>query len=68
MERDRAYAEASLAMATALRPALGYDRAAELAMEAHRTGKTLREVVEAAGELEGADADEILDPTRSIES
>jgi aspartate ammonia-lyase len=68
VERDRAYAEASLAMATALRPALGYDRAAELAMEAHRTGKTLREVVEAAGELEGADADEILDPTRSIES
>src|SRR5205085_6818543 len=28
VERDRAYAEASLAMATALRPALGYDRAA----------------------------------------
>ena len=67
VERDRAYAEASLAMATALRPALGYDRAAELAMEAHRTGKTLREVVEAAGELEGTDADEILDPGRSIE-
>jgi aspartate ammonia-lyase len=68
VERDRAYAEASLAMATALRPALGYDRAAELAMEAHRTGKTLREVVEAAGALEGADAEEILDPGRSIES
>jgi aspartate ammonia-lyase len=68
VERDRAYAEASLAMATALRPALGYDRAAELAMEAHRTGKTLREVVEAAGALEGADANETLDPGNSTGS
>ncbi|MFL5766626.1 MAG: aspartate ammonia-lyase [Actinomycetota bacterium] len=65
VERDRGYAEASLAMATALRPALGYDRAAELAMEAHRTGKTLREVVESSGALEGDDAKEILDPGRS---
>ena len=64
VERDRAYAEASLAMATALRPALGYDRAAELAMEAHRTGRTLREVVEASGAIEDGDADEILDPGR----
>jgi aspartate ammonia-lyase len=64
VERDRAYAEASLAMATALRPALGYDRAAELAMEAHRSGKTLREVVESSGTLEPSDADEVLDPGR----
>jgi aspartate ammonia-lyase len=64
VERERAYAEASLAMATALRPALGYDRAAELAIEAHRTGKTLREVVEASGALQDGDAEEILDPGR----
>jgi hypothetical protein len=37
-------------------------------MEAHRTGKTLREVVEAAGALEGADANEILDPGNSTGS
>ena len=64
VERDRAYAEASLAMATALRPALGYDLAAELAVEAHRTGRTLREVVEESGVLGDGDAEELLDPGR----
>jgi aspartate ammonia-lyase len=64
VERERAYAEGSLAMATALRPALGYDRAAELAMEAHRTGKTLREVVESSRVLEANDGEDVLDPGR----
>ncbi|MFH1489669.1 MAG: class II fumarate hydratase [Pseudomonadota bacterium] len=34
--------ERSLALATALAPAIGYDRAASLAKEAHETGKTIR--------------------------
>jgi aspartate ammonia-lyase len=64
LERLRRYAESSLAMATALRPHVGYDRAAELAVEAHRSGKTLREVVEELGVLDRETAAEILDPGR----
>jgi len=36
--------EQSLALATALAPRIGYDAAAEIAKEAHRTGKTIRQV------------------------
>ena len=36
--------EKSLALAAALVPAIGYDRAAEIAKEAFRTGKTIREM------------------------
>jgi aspartate ammonia-lyase len=64
VERERDYAESSLAMATALRPKLGYDRAAELATQAHRTGKTLRDVAVETGALDADEADEILDPGR----
>jgi fumarate hydratase, class II len=39
----RESAEKSLALAAALVPAIGYDRAAEIAKEAFRTGKTIRE-------------------------
>jgi fumarate hydratase class II len=67
VERSRRYAETSLAMATALRPHVGYDRAAELAVEAHRSGKTLREVVEELKILDGDEAEDILDPGRYAE-
>lgn len=43
-ERCEALVEQSLAMCTSLVPLLGYDRAAELAKEAHRTGRTIREL------------------------
>jgi len=36
--------ERSLALVTVLAPVIGYDRAAEIAKEAHLTGKTIREV------------------------
>ncbi len=53
--------EQSLALATALVPEIGYDRAADLAKQAHKTGRTLRELA-----LEdGVDAkllDQLLDP------
>ena len=39
--------ERNLALATALAPVLGYDKAAEIAKEAQRTGKTVREVARA---------------------
>ncbi|MEO8026018.1 MAG: aspartate ammonia-lyase, partial [Bryobacteraceae bacterium] len=41
--------EQSLAMATALVPNIGYDRAAAIAKEAFETGRTVREVALARG-------------------
>ncbi len=43
--------ERGLMLATALAPAIGYDAAAEIAKEASRTGKTVREVALARGAL-----------------
>lgn len=56
--RCKAYIEKSLALATALVPYIGYDRAAQLAKTAHQTGRTVREVA-----LE----ERVLDPERIIE-
>jgi len=43
-ERCASNIEKSLALATYLAPLIGYDRAAEIAKEAHKTGRTVREV------------------------
>jgi fumarate hydratase, class II len=59
--------EQSLAMCTALAPAIGYDEAAKIAKVAYETGRTVREV---AGELSGLDKaklDELLDAGRQTE-
>lgn len=48
--------EQSLALVTALVPEIGYDRSADLAKQAHKTGKTLRELA-----LEDGVAAEVLD-------
>jgi len=42
------YAEGSLGLVTALAPAIGYARAAELAKQALKEGRTLSEVIRAA--------------------
>jgi fumarate hydratase, class II len=42
--RIEAQNERSLALATALAPHIGYDRAAEIAKESDRTGRTVREI------------------------
>lgn len=44
VERLTANVEQSLALATYLAPLVGYDRAARMAEEAYRTGKTIREI------------------------
>ncbi|MHB0960354.1 MAG: hypothetical protein ACYC0X_08710 [Pirellulaceae bacterium] len=46
-------------MVTALLPAIGYDRAAEIAKEAFRTGKMIRET--ARGVLPDQQLEELLD-------
>lgn len=43
-QRCEALVEESLAMVTALAPAIGYDQAAEIAKEAFATGRTVREL------------------------
>ena len=61
-ERCESLVEESLAMCTALAPVIGYDQAAEIAKEAYRTRKTVREVAMERKVLPAAELDRILDP------
>ncbi len=66
LEADRGRCESlveqSLAMATALAPAIGYDKAASIAKKAWETGKTVRQVAGEEGVLEPEQLKRILDP------
>ncbi len=62
-ERTTAYAEATLATATALNPEIGYDRATEIVREAAASGRPLREVAIEMGVDEEA-VDRALDHLR----
>jgi len=66
-ERCRAGIEQSLAMCTALAPEIGYEAAAEIAKEAYRTGRTVREVALKKRVLPKARLDHLLDPRRMTE-
>jgi fumarate hydratase class II len=63
-KRCNEYADATLAMATALNPVVGYSSAAEVSKEAHRTGKTVKQVTVSRGIMKKKDADRVLDPAR----
>jgi fumarate hydratase class II len=54
--------ERGLAIGTALAPVIGYDAAAEIAKEAAKTGKTIREVARERTNLSEEELDRILDP------
>ncbi|MFB6301770.1 MAG: class II fumarate hydratase [Haloferacaceae archaeon] len=56
--------ERSMALATALNPAIGYDKASKVAKRALAEDKTVREVAVEEGYLDEAEADEVLDPER----
>ncbi|MGI8423819.1 MAG: class II fumarate hydratase [Chloroflexota bacterium] len=56
--------EHGLSIGTPLATVIGYDRAAELANEAFRSRRSIREVALEAGILPEADLDRILDPRR----
>jgi fumarate hydratase class II len=68
LEADEAHCaervERAMALATALNPAIGYDRATEVAKRALEEGRTVREVVVEAGYLSADEADAVLDPER----
>jgi fumarate hydratase class II len=61
LEKCTSNLEQSLALVTALVPAIGYDKAAALAKEAYETGKTVREVASRARFLPEGEVNKILD-------
>lgn len=60
-ERAEAYVEQSLSMATALAPVIGYNKAAELAKEAAKTGRTIREMAKEQSGLPPVELNRLLD-------
>ncbi len=60
-ERCRRNAESTAALATALAPVIGYDKAAEVAKRSLKEDRTLREIVLAEGLVEESELDRILD-------
>jgi fumarate hydratase class II len=62
--RIRALMERSLMLVTALAPAIGYDKAAEIAKAAHARGTTLREEALRLGHVSAAEFDRLVDPRR----
>jgi len=63
----RASAERSLALATVLNPAIGYEKAAKLAQEALKTGTPIRELARAKKLLDEDLLDKLLDLRRMTE-
>jgi fumarate hydratase class II len=59
--------EQSMALATALNPTIGYDKASEVAKTALKEGKTIREVVIEKGYLTEDEADDVVDPAKMTE-
>ena len=59
-ERCAANIEQSLALVTGLVPLIGYDRAAAIAHDAYRSGRTIREVVKSEGLLDDDTLNEAL--------
>ncbi len=59
--------EQSMALATALNPAIGYDRASKVAKTALEEEKSVREVAIERGYLTAEEADEVLDPAKMTE-
>ena len=62
VERCQKTLEWSLALCTALTPAIGYDQAAKIAARAWASGQTIREVALELSGLDRATLDRLLDP------
>jgi fumarate hydratase class II len=65
-ERIRMHLDNSLMVATALNPHIGYDKAAEIVLNAQATGRTLREAAIATGYVSEEDFDFWVDPLKMI--
>jgi fumarate hydratase class II len=66
-ERAQGYVERSISMATALNPLIGYEKAAAIAKEAAKTGRTVREVAYEKSGLSRADVDAALEARKQTE-
>src|SRR5581483_9872531 len=66
-ERCRELIELSMAMVTSLAPKIGYDRAAEIAKESAKTGRTIREIAREKKILPDHELEEALDPIKMTE-
>ena len=67
VERSTELVEKNLSTVTALVPAIGYDKSAELAKKALAEDRPLREVVKEAGIISDDDVDRILDNKKMTE-
>ena len=65
-ERCREQVEHSIGIVTAVVPALGYERASEVASEALATGRPVREIILARGWLSSRELDELLAPEAMV--
>ena len=63
-ERCESLVEQSLAMCTSLAPKIGYDKAADIAKESFKTGKTVRQVALERKLMSEAELNRVLDPRR----
>lgn len=66
-ERCRELVELSMAMVTSLAPEIGYDRAAEIAKESAKTGRTVREIARERKILPQEELERALDPIKMTE-
>ena len=66
-ERCRELVELSMAMVTSLSPKIGYDRAAEIAKESAKTGRTVREIARERKVLAEEELARALDPIKMTE-
>jgi fumarate hydratase, class II len=66
-ERCRELVELSMAMVTGLSPKIGYDRAAEIAKESAKTGRTVREIAREKKILPEDELERALDPIKMTE-
>ena len=66
-EHCEAGLERSLAMVTSLAPLIGYDKAAEIAKIAHKSGRNVREVAREISGLDESTLSKALDPRNQLE-
>lgn len=64
VKRCREFADATIAIATALNPIIGYSAAAETAREALKTGKNIKDVVVEKSILSRSEVERFLNPER----
>ena len=66
-QRTDYYVQSTVSLATALNPYIGYAKAAEIAKESVKTGKSIIEIARSRGDLTEDQIKEILDPARMTE-